>query len=113
MRDRDKVLAYSRKYHIEHREQERTRNNIRHRAQRIECIDHYGGKCACCGETEIEFLVIDHINGGGTQHRKEIGKGDKIYRWLRKNNFPEGLRVLCANCNQSYGHYGFCPHNGE
>jgi hypothetical protein len=26
-------------------------------------------KCVCCGETERDFLTLDHINGGGGQHR--------------------------------------------
>lgn len=75
-------------------------------------LTHYGGnppKCACCGETHIEFLTIDHINGGGCKHRKQIGTNN-INRWLIKNNFPEGYRVLCMNCNTSRGFYGYCPH---
>src|SRR5438874_12602197 len=40
-------------------------------------ILYYGegeAKCSCpgCSVTEIEFLTIDHINGGGRQHRKEV-----------------------------------------
>jgi hypothetical protein len=31
-------------------------------------------------------------------------------RWLRKNGFPKGFRVLCHNCNFAHGHYGYCPH---
>jgi hypothetical protein len=78
--------------------------------KRRELLDHYGGKCACCGEEHYEFLSIDHINGGGTKHRAEVGKGDVFYKWLRKNGYPEGFRVLCHNCNQAIGFYGFCPH---
>jgi hypothetical protein len=33
-----------------------------------------------------------------------------IYRWLISSGFPEGFRVLCHNCNQAIGLYGFCPH---
>jgi hypothetical protein len=81
---------------------------------RLECLVHYGGdppKCACCGETLIEFLTIDHINGGGVKHRKEAGiTGTFFYIWLKKQGYPEGFRVLCYNCNCSIGHYGYCPH---
>ena len=66
-------------------------------------------KCACCGENNLEFLLIDHINGGGNKHRQEE-KIRNFYRWLIKNNFPEGFRVLCYNCNMSIGFYGYCPH---
>lgn len=69
-------------------------------------------KCSCCGESILEFLTIDHINGGGGKHRSELkrGSGD-IYRWLKSNNYPEGFQVLCFNCNSSkhYGN-GVCAH---
>ncbi len=81
---------------------------------RLEIITHYGGQCACCGEATIEFLAIDHINGGGNKHRKEVigfnCGGEQFYRWLRKNEFPEGFQVLCANCNMAKAYYGVCPH---
>jgi hypothetical protein len=81
------------------------------RKQRQSVLAHYGGRCACCGETEYEFLSIDHIEGGGTQHRRDIGsRGATMMRWLINNGYPEGFRVLCHNCNQAIGFYGKCPH---
>jgi len=80
-------------------------------SERYEVLKHYGGeppKCACCGEDRFEFLSIDHINGGGKQHIKSIGYN--LARWLKKNHYPEGYRVLCHNCNFALGHYGYCPH---
>lgn len=71
----------------------------------------YGGECRCCGEREIKFLSIDHINGGGTKHRKEI-KG-ATYSWLIKNKFPSGFQLLCHNCNMAKALYGKCPHLQE
>ena len=83
--------------------------------KRIACLKFYGGdppKCDCCGENKLEFLAIDHINGGGTKHKKQLQeKGSNLYRWLMESNFPEGFRVLCHNCNMSFGFYGYCPHN--
>ena len=72
----------------------------------------YGtNKCVCknCGISDMEFLGIDHINGNGAEHRREL-KGADLYYWLVKNNYPSGFRVLCHNCNFSHGHYGYCPH---
>lgn len=80
---------------------------------RLEIINHYGGKCKCCGETSKEFLAIDHINGCGTKQRKKIGGGVNFYNWIKRNNFPNTLRVLCHNCNQSLGFYGYCPHQNK
>jgi len=93
---------------------ERCREAIRQRHQRLkaEVIIQYGGRCACCGESDVHFLAIDHINGGGNVHRKQtgIGTGAYFYKWLRKHKYPKGYRVLCFNCNFSLGAYGMCPH---
>jgi hypothetical protein len=81
--------------------------------RRILCVIHYGGdppKCACCGESRIEFLTIDHH---GIAPDKRHRSGDNLYRWLIRSNFPEGFRVLCMNCNHYIGHYGWCPHELE
>lgn len=87
--------------------------------RRMMALIHYGGEtpaCACCGEKTIQFLSIDHIRGGGKQHLLEIGKGkiagNRLYKWLYKNDYPSGFQVLCYNCNLSRGFYGICPHEG-
>jgi hypothetical protein len=80
---------------------------------KIITMQHYGGiKCSCpgCTETDINFLTIDHINGDGAKHRKEIGRSS-LYNWLISNHFPPGFRVLCFNCNVgTYLCDGACPH---
>lgn len=89
---------------------------IRDKNLQLRAFGNYGGLvCACCGEKRIEFLCIDHINGGGEKHRREIGKGGggPFYNWLRKNNYPAGYRVLCSNCNSAIGRSGYCPHEWE
>jgi hypothetical protein len=85
----------------------------RDREARLKVFRYYSGEnycCACCGETNYEFLAIDHINDNGSKHRKEIGKRS-MARWLISNDYPDGFRILCHNCNQSLGLYGYCPHN--
>lgn len=84
---------------------------------KIETMTAYGGKCACCGETNILFLTIDHKNGGGKQHRKEIlgssnACGDNFYKWLKKNNWPKDeFQCLCLQCNCGRSvNGGVCPH---
>ena len=54
-------------------------------------------KCQICKESNLDLLTIDHMDGGGTKHRKEIGH--HIYDWLRKHKYPAGFQVLCFNCN--------------
>lgn len=81
---------------------------------RDKCLVVYGGEfpcCACCGETEKKFLAIDHINGGGTAHRRQIKCfGSSMYEWLKRNGFPKGFQLLCHNCNSAKAYYGKCPH---
>jgi len=77
---------------------------------RLEVFAHYGAVCECCGESEPDFLSIDHINGGGTAHRKSIGIGRSIYMWLKVQDYPAGYRVLCFNCNCGRKPDGKCPH---
>lgn len=98
------------------RDLDRKSFNARVRFQRMKIrelvLDAYGRRCSCCKENRQEFLAIDHIGGGGNEHRKIIGS--KIYCWLKKNNFPkEGFRLLCHNCNMSRSLYGYCPHESE
>ncbi|MDP2754662.1 MAG: hypothetical protein Q8P40_09775 [Nitrospirota bacterium] len=117
-KNKDKVLEKQRNRYWLNREKEIIRvmegNKRRYRRQRLEVIEHYGGKCKCCGEERIQFLGIDHINGGGTKHRDELKtKHKNISKYLIDNGFPEGYQVLCHNCNLSYGFYGFCPHQIE
>lgn len=108
---KQKKQTSSHDWYIRNQTLSNARSREKDRAIRRQCIEHYGRICACCGETRYEFLALDHINGGGNKHRKEIGC--TLSRWLIRNDLPEGFRVLCHNCNSAYGHYGFCPHEKE
>jgi hypothetical protein len=120
----------NRKPHCKNCEKERMRL---YRAQdRLLALQAYGGKhpkCSCpgCQESNIEFLSIDHIDGGGREQRRTLRQAQKhtkpskwnkdsdtnpgggvFFRWLRKNNYPTGYRVLCHNCNTGRKN-GPCP----
>jgi len=90
------------------------RSKVRYRQKvKDETFAAYGGyTCACCGISySHEFMCIDHINGGGNKHREELGVwGDTLHRWLKRNNYPPGFQVLCANCNQAKSRHKECPH---
>ena len=91
------------------------RRNLRAK-RKLQVLVHYGGRipsCACCGEENLEFLAIDHIHGGGSRERKKVGTGFSFFQFLIDSNFPPGYRVLCHNCNMSYGLYGYCTHKEE
>lgn len=73
-------------------------------------IEIYGGKCQCCGEDRPVFLTIDHVSGGGRQHRLENNIGN-LTLWLKARGWPDGYQVLCWNCNAAkYLTGGSCPH---
>ena len=90
----------------------RIRRIARHLEIRRIAIGGYGGKCACCGEHNFEFLAIDHVNGGGSKERKHVSTRQLADRVIRLG-FPPEYRVLCHNCNASLGWYGGCPHNPD
>ena len=73
-------------------------------------LAHYGGKCFCCGEANEEFLTVDHLKGGGTEHRRKLNSG-RLYAFVVREKFPKKFRIACMNCNFALGVYGFCPHH--
>lgn len=85
------------------------------RINKLKVIGHYSNEsfqCACCFESNIEFLTIDHINNDGAEKRRTDPNQSKIYNWIISNNYPKDMfRILCINCNFSIGQYGYCPHH--
>jgi hypothetical protein len=130
-KNRQKLIAYKKKWRSsisakkkakEYRKRYRESNKIKIRAYSLsyqnkikkEVMDVYGGKCRCCNEDKLEFLTLDHTNNDGRKQRKELGiYGIAFYYWVRKQNFPSYLQVLCYNCNCAKGHKGYCPHEKE
>jgi len=73
---------------------------LRQYRYKTKCIvlSYYGrGCCKCvkCGFDDIRALSIDHINGGGCQHRLKVKSN---YSWFIVNHFPKGYQTLCMNC---------------
>lgn len=96
---------------VDHRKQVSTSVNKHRAALRQAAIDAYGRACACCGETVERFLTIDHVNGDGAEHRRQVGPAAQTYRWLRDNEYPDGFQTLCWNCNCGrHINSGLCPH---
>jgi hypothetical protein len=115
----DASKIWRKTYYEKHKEEIAKRHSKQVDEIRLQVLRHYGGnkpKCACCGETIILFLSIDHINNNGNKQRKALSgskhAGTPFYRWLIKNNYPEGYQVLCMNCNwgRSRTPDKMCPH---
>jgi len=79
---------------------------------KLAVVSGYGGKCTCCGEARLVFLEIDHVDNDAKQRvlRGEPRRGANLYKWLLKNELPNGFQVLCRNCNWGKWIYGVCPH---
>jgi len=108
---RDEILKRTNEYNKNHRKEANERTRRWQLKLKTKVINYYSNKtmkCNCCGESELIFLTIDHINGGGNKHRKEIGM--TFYVWLVNNNYPKEFQVLCMNCNWGRRFNKECPH---
>lgn len=99
---------YGKLYRIKNADRIREYRKKRIRRVKERIIEAYGGECACCGEKELNFLSIDHINDDG---RTEKTGGVNFYCKIIKAGFPKRFRILCLNCNMGrYFNGGTCPH---
>lgn len=81
------------------------------RLLRHEFLTEYGGKCACCGETEFAFLTLEHIFRDGNIERKQFRTTHQLLRQLKKQGWPKDrYEILCFNCNRATHELGICPH---
>lgn len=121
----DCKASHRRRYHL-NRDRNVEAAKARRQRLKLAAFNAYGGPfCKCCGVDHVEFLTIDHMDGEGAAHRRELTKeqgwsthsssmtGSHFYRWLVKQGFPPGFQVLCFNCNFSLGHFGYCPHSPD
>jgi hypothetical protein len=116
--NRDAELRRSRQYRENNSLLIKERQTSRRKKLKERVFQEYGGPwCACCGETNLYFLSIDHIDNNGAEERRILfGKsttGLNFYEWLSKNKFPnkDKYQVLCMNCNFGKArNNGICPH---
>jgi len=106
----EKRRAYSREWHRKNLEKTRARNAQWRWERRLRILKAYGGTCVCCGEDNPEFLVFDHVNGGGTAERRIDGNGTDIAGRIEKLGYPDWIQILCANCNMAKERPQGCPH---
>jgi len=120
-KNKEKIKAAKHEYYLENKDEIVKRvclyaknNRIEHNARgrktkqklKVETFSHYCDGdiiCKMCNkENDLQILTIDHIDGNGSEHRRELGGsnigGHQFYGWLKKNGYPEGFQVLCFNC---------------
>lgn len=89
----------------------RLQQHVYRRMKKLEFLIAYGGKCVCCGETNIDLLTIEHVRGKG--HKLIYGFPDRIIPKLKELGWPEGHTILCMNCNFATKDSKPCPHDKE
>ncbi len=97
---REMILEHDKLYRTTHKVERRAKVNTQRDKLRLEILCHYSRgtmTCAWCGFSDVRALCLDHVNGGGGEHR-DAERGN-FYLWAIKNGFPDGYQVLCANCN--------------
>jgi aminoglycoside phosphotransferase len=111
LRNRDKYRQWAKASRVRHHA--KIKEDLKRYSwnRKVKVLMGYGGVCVCCKERDLHFLTIDHIIGGGSAHRRELGGTSSLYQWLIDNNFPPGFQVLCMNCNSAKQWYGGCPHD--
>ncbi len=100
---KDRINAHNREYRKLNRDRIIKERLVKHIILKFDVLSHYADgdpTCKICGENRLPCLSIDHMEGGGNQHRKSVvgGGGHKFYAWLKRNYYPEGFQVLCMNC---------------
>jgi hypothetical protein len=103
-KNKEKIDAYNKAWRDSHKKEKHEsymtyRNNF---------LDMYGRSCSCCGETIVEFLTIEHIQGRNGQGRKRSPTTD--YKEAFQSYQPDLYETLCMNCNHAKGRLGYCPH---
>lgn len=72
----------------------------------------YGGgihKCEVCGESRLNRLTIDMIDGLGYCNQEQE---EALYSLLDENVYPDGFQVLCRNCQYAKRHTNSKRHQG-
>jgi uncharacterized protein YeaO (DUF488 family) len=115
--DNNYYQNYNKSYAKKYKEINKNRHQKWHKNLKFEVLSHYSNGtpiCACCGEKELSFLSLEHVNNDGAKHKKELfGKRHNLYSWLKNNSYQTNykIEVLCMNCQfgRRYNN-GICPH---
>jgi hypothetical protein len=96
---KQKRSDYAKKWNKEHLEEQTKKRRYRRQNCKIKVISHYSKgtmTCCKCGTDDMRILTIDHINGKGNEHRKQIHR--HLAEWVVRNNYPDGFQILCIKC---------------
>lgn len=104
-----RLRQYMKAYRVENKEKLAAMKRAYASDAKTQGILAYGGRCACCGESNAHFLTVDHISGRGDEPYRLSGK--RLWQDLKRKGWPtDNYQLLCFNCNCAKGAYGQCPH---
>src|SRR5487761_87042 len=93
-----------------HRDERRRQRRAWMDAHKLLVMKRYGPngrpECSCCGESQLAFLTLDHIDNDGAVQRRALRVdgtkapgGDPWYQYLKKKGLPDlRLQTYCWNC---------------
>ena len=86
--------------HMKHSKAKAPRDYSQPSPDRLWALAQLGGKCVCCGFSDVRALQIDHVNGDGKKERRER-RIASLTRLALEDKAAGGHRyqLLCANCN--------------
>ena len=97
------MREYRRSYFPEYRGRNRDRfrkyDRDRHNRVKTAAFTTLGGVCVLCGEDELEFLTVDHVNGDGSEDRALRSRREIYISIVRDEAQRKKFRLLCRNCN--------------
>ena len=100
-----KVKEYAKKYRAKHKALLSNKQSIYMRKKRKILVELMGkrsreGKpaCKCCGEDNLIYLQVDHVNNDGYEDKNGNTWRNKttVNQYLEN---PKKYQLLCANCN--------------
>lgn len=98
------------------KEKSKINYHIRYHKLKKSAHEAYGNKCKCCQMTNSDMFTFDHVNNDGSTHRKilssagDSGESESFMKWLRDNNYPDTIQLLCANCHLMKTKGMICTH---
>jgi hypothetical protein len=96
---RKRCTEATKRWRGRHPETVKNSAKLQRRSRKIRAMRMIGEvKCCRCGCDEIDFLEVNHKNGGGCKEWRE-NKGRITDRILMGKRNTDGLEILCRVCN--------------
>ena len=110
--NRERIKASRRDYEARNQERITSYQHKRRTDDNRELLELLGNECKCCGEAYLPALAVDHVNGDGAEHKKELRYNPShsyFLKHLKAGTLKRPIQLLCHNCNIAKGTDLTCP----